>query len=142
MEKSKYLILFLLICIINFLPLNFINSYAYSSNLNIKNNCSTKASCVEDFWKLDNVDLGFSQLIDILENTPRVKIIEINDSYLHALSISRIFKFKDDIEVRKIKDSNKLQVRSQSRIGLYDFGVNKRRVETLRFRLIDIYKIS
>jgi len=142
MEKFKYLILVFLICLIYFLPLNLKNSYAYSNNLNIKNNCSIKASCVEDFWKLDNVDLGFSQLIDILENTPRVKIIEINDSYLHALAISRIFKFIDDIEVKKIKDSNKLQVRSQSRIGLYDFGVNKRRVDTLRFRLIDIYKIS
>ena len=32
-----------------------------------------------------------------------------------------------------------LRVKSKSRTGFYDLGVNKRRINTLHFRLIDIY---
>ena len=48
-------------------------------------------------------------------------------------------KFIDDREINNLNHDNIFQVKASSRLGIYDFGVNKRRVQTLRFRLIDIY---
>lgn len=62
------------------------------------------------------------------------KIVEQDDKsknkyYLHALFTSSVFKFIDDFEIRIDNMTHKLHIRSASRFGYSDFGVNKRRVE-------------
>ena len=106
---------------------------------NILGSCSNPNNCVFESWKVSNVDESFKELIGILKNTPRIKIININEDYLHALATSRVMKFIDDIEIKKSEENNTLTVKSKSRTGFYDLGVNKRRINTLHFRLIDIY---
>ena len=106
---------------------------------NILDACPKTNNCVFERWKVSNVDESFKELIEILKNTPRVKIINIKEDYLHALATSRVMKFIDDIEIKKSKKDNILEVKSKSRTGFYDLGVNKRRIKTLHFRLIDIY---
>ena len=120
------------------------NNYTFAIDSLIDNNiigaCSNQNNCVFESWKVTNADESFKELIDILKNTPRIKIINIKEDYLHALAISRVMKFIDDIEIKKSEEGNILKVKSKSRIGFYDLGVNKRRINTLHFRLIDIYK--
>ena len=53
------------------------------------------------------------------------------DSYLSATYMSKIFKFVDDVEIRHDKD-NIWHIRSASRVGYSDRGVNRKRVETIR----------
>jgi len=53
------------------------------------------------------------------------------DSYLSATYMSKIFKFVDDVEIRHDKD-NIWHIRSASRVGYSDSGVNRKRVETIR----------
>ena len=119
------------------------NKYTFAIDSLIDNNilgaCSNPNNCVFESWKVNNADEGFRELIDILKNTPRIKIINIKDDYLHALATSRVMKFIDDIEIKKSNKGNILKVKSKSRTGFYDLGVNKRRINTLHFRLIDIY---
>ena len=119
------------------------NNYTFAIDSLIDNNiigaCSNQNNCVFESWKVTNADDSFKELIDILKNTPRIKIINIKEDYLHALAISRVMKFIDDIEIKKSEEGNILKVKSKSRIGFYDLGVNKRRINTLHFRLIDIY---
>jgi len=122
----------------------FINiNYTFAIDSLIDNNilgaCSNPKNCVFESWKVTNADESFKELIDILKNTPRIKIISIEEDYLHALATSRVMKFIDDIEIKKAGKGNILKIKSQSRSGFYDLGVNKRRVNTLHFRLIDIY---
>lgn len=50
--------------------------------------------------------------------------------YLHATFRSRVFGFVDDLECRQ--DGDVVQVRSASRVGWWDMGANRRRVEKLR----------
>ena len=69
----------------------------------------------------------------------RDRIVSIEKNYIHAKATSRIMKFIDDIEIKNLNQDNIFQIKSSSRLGIYDLGVNKRRVQTLRFRLIDIY---
>lgn len=56
-------------------------------------------------------------------------IIKAENNYLAATFTSSLFKFVDDFELRLDNDGNKLHIRSASRLGYSDFGVNKRRVE-------------
>jgi len=56
-------------------------------------------------------------------------IIKEEPNYLAATFTSMIFRFIDDFEVRNDITHHSLQIRSASRTGYSDFGVNKRRVE-------------
>ena len=102
-------------------------------------NCKLITNCTFQNWKVDDSQKSFAELIQILKNTPRLKIIRKDKNYIYAIATSRIMKFVDDIEIRNLDKDNILQIKSSSRLGIYDLGVNKRRVQTLRFRLIDIY---
>lgn len=56
-------------------------------------------------------------------------ISSTDNHYLHATFTSRLFKFIDDFELRLDVANQKLHIRSASRTGYSDFGVNKRRVK-------------
>ena len=135
---------FFIFLVVIFLPVFINNQYTfaidYINDKNILGSCSNQNNCVFESWKVNNVDKSFKELIEILKNTPRVKIINIKEDYIHALVTSRIMKFIDDIEIKKSEKNNILEVKSNSRTGFYDLGVNKRRINTLHFRLIDIYE--
>jgi uncharacterized protein (DUF1499 family) len=60
------------------------------------------------------------------------KIQNERDGYLHATFTSRIFHFVDDVEFRLVAVDSRIHMRSASRIGYSDFGVNRKRMEQLR----------
>jgi len=62
--------------------------------------------------------------------------IAASADYLHATFRSRLFGFVDDLEVELRGAERVLAVRSASRIGRSDLGVNRRRVEALRAALV------
>ena len=66
---------------------------------------------------------------------PRTRVVTESDRYLHAEVRSKIFRFVDDLEILIMPDWE-LVVRSASRIGQGDMGVNVARVEELR-RLLE-----
>jgi len=53
------------------------------------------------------------------------------DNYLAAKYTSAIFRFVDDVEARLDEENNIIHLRSGSRVGYYDFGANRRRVEKI-----------
>ncbi|NRA01164.1 MAG: DUF1499 domain-containing protein [Myxococcales bacterium] len=66
---------------------------------------------------------------------PRTKIVTERDGYLHAECRSAVFGFVDDLELELRAADQTIAVRSASRLGVGDFGVNRRRVESLRQEL-------
>jgi uncharacterized protein (DUF1499 family) len=74
-------------------------------------------------------------LVDLIENMPRAKVVENQDKYLHAIFKSKIFGFVDDTEFLFDETRKVIHLRSAARLGYYDFGVNRRRVEMFRARL-------
>jgi uncharacterized protein (DUF1499 family) len=54
--------------------------------------------------------------------------------YLWATFTTPVMRFVDDVELRLDRAANVIQIRSASRVGNHDLGVNRRRVETLRER--------
>ena len=59
-------------------------------------------------------------------------IVLKQDSYLHATFTSKIFRFVDDFELRLDQDQNVIHLRSASRVGYSDLGVNRKRVEKFK----------
>lgn len=72
---------------------------------------------------------------ETVEAIPRTKITEATEAFLRAECRSLIFRFVDDLELELREDEGIIAVRSASRTGKSDFGVNRRRVERLRSAL-------
>lgn len=66
----------------------------------------------------------------LVSSQPRTRMIEVADRYLHAEITTPVFRFVDDLEF--LLGPAEIHVRSASRLGRADFGVNRRRVERLR----------
>ena len=93
------------------------------------NPCLNPLNCVFVQKEFENVDRTFSQLVAIAQKIPRTKVLESNDSYWKGVCRSMIFRFPDDLEIFKL--GNKIQIKSASRFGGGDLGVNGTRVGRL-----------
>jgi len=67
-----------------------------------------------------------------LGSLPRSQIVTVTDDYIHAECSSAFFGFVDDLELHLRPSQNSIAVRSAARLGHSDFGVNRKRVESLR----------
>jgi uncharacterized protein (DUF1499 family) len=65
-----------------------------------------------------------------IERLPRVAVIAETSEYLYAEFRTPLLRFVDDVEF--MKAGSVVHVRSASRLGRRDFGVNRRRVEEIR----------
>jgi len=52
--------------------------------------------------------------------------------YMHVTFTTPVFRYVDDVELRFDRAAGLIQIRSASRIGRSDFGVNRQRVERIR----------
>ena len=77
-------------------------------------------------------DEALGRLKQVLLNEPRTTIVTEEGGYLHAEVRSFLFHFVDDVEFTLDADRHVIHVRSASRTGYSDLGVNRRRVERLR----------
>ncbi|MCB1112905.1 MAG: DUF1499 domain-containing protein [Chlamydiales bacterium] len=71
----------------------------------------------------------------VIRTFPRTTIITQTDNYLHAEFRSKLFRFVDDVEFLYLPDQGIVQVRSASRVGYSDLGVNRKRIEEIRNRI-------
>jgi uncharacterized protein (DUF1499 family) len=71
-------------------------------------------------------------LRSIIESMPRTRIVAASPTALHAEFTSRIFRFVDDVDLQLDAAAHVVQIRSASRTGYSDWGVNRRRVEAIR----------
>ena len=68
-----------------------------------------------------------------VESMPRARVISADSHYLYAEFRSALLGYVDDVEFHY--DGSVIHVRSASRLGRRDFGVNRARVEELRKRI-------
>ena len=74
-----------------------------------------------------------AKLLTVLNGMARVKIVTSDPDRITAEFRSALFGFVEDV-VFQFGPSGAIQVRSASRSGYYDFGVNRERVEAIRAR--------
>jgi len=71
-------------------------------------------------------------LVKIIETTPRTRIISRTNDYVFAEYQSALMGFVDDVEFWFEPNAKIIHVRSASRLGYSDFGVNRARIEDVR----------
>lgn len=71
-----------------------------------------------------------------IERMPGASVIEQRDDYLYARFETKLLRFVDDAEFWYDPAAQAIQVRSASRLGRKDFGVNRARVEAIRAQLL------
>ena len=71
----------------------------------------------------------------IVEATPGATVVKTEPEYLYATFNTRLLKYTDDVEFWLDATKGVVQVRSASRLGRKDLGVNRARVEAIRAQL-------
>ncbi|EDL68163.1 DUF1499 domain-containing protein [Vibrio campbellii] len=101
--------------------------------------CGDKPNCVSTQdtraeYNLTPFTLTESTNIDAIEQValelPGAKTAVKEGNYLRIECTSKIMRFVDDLELKI--EGDQLIVRSESRVGYSDFGVNRKRAEQLR----------
>ena len=80
-------------------------------------------------------DVSIAEIKKVVEGMERTTIIEETDNYLYAEFKSKLMGYVDDVEFYRDRDAGVVQVRSASRLGKSDLGVNRKRVEEIRSKL-------
>ena len=109
-------------------------SASFASHIDLSN-CVEIAHCVREDWEVNSIDQPFKEIKEIIENSPRTEIVELDGDYIHAEVTSKWMKYVDDLEISFVPESSKLLVRSESRVGESDLGVNQKRVDLLKSKL-------
>jgi uncharacterized protein (DUF1499 family) len=82
-----------------------------------------------------SAEATMARLQAIVTAMPRTRIVAAQDDYLRAEFTTRWMKFTDDVEFWFDRGAGVVQVRSASRLGEGDHGVNRARVEAIRAAL-------
>jgi uncharacterized protein (DUF1499 family) len=114
-----------------------LSSCPASDNCVVSQNADPKHTIEPITYHLDRNQVR-ETLLKVLTVVPRTEVVEQTDNYIHALSKSRIFKFVDDVEFYLPPNESVIHLRSASRVGDSDFGVNRRRIEQIRLALRDL----
>jgi uncharacterized protein (DUF1499 family) len=75
---------------------------------------------------------AMADLKKVILGMKRARIVGEQGSYLHAEFTSALWRFVDDVEFYFDDAAKLIHVRSASRLGRSDLGVNRKRMEELR----------
>ena len=115
------------------------------TNLGVKNGrlapCKPSPNCVSS--QADAADRehyiaplvfrgSMQELRRAVESMARASVISAERNYLYAEFRTRLMRYVDDVELYYDEKQGLVHVRSASRLGRRDFGVNRNRIEALR----------
>ena len=97
--------------------------------------CPDSPNCVSSFetresHRIAPLEASLAQVRTQVLAMPGAKIIREQDGYLYAEFTTRLMGFVDDVEF--LEQDGLTHVRSASRLGQSDLGVNRKRIEALR----------
>ncbi|MGA1626734.1 MAG: DUF1499 domain-containing protein, partial [Prochlorothrix sp.] len=75
---------------------------------------------------------AIDRLKTIIGGLPRTAVIESTRNYLYVEFTSQLLGYVDDVEFLVDGKTKSVQVRSASRLGQSDLGVNRKRIEQIR----------
>jgi uncharacterized protein (DUF1499 family) len=109
-----------------------------------RNSVSSQAALYPDHPQRDYADIkplpvkagaaarSLQALAAVLQSMPGIRVVEQRADYLHAEAETPWLKFVDDLEFWLDPARGVIELRSASRLGREDFGVNRRRIEAIR----------
>lgn len=109
--------------------------------------CSWRPNCVSSYSSPEDkvhfiapivLPRPVDHLDELVEKIVRMKgsrVVKQEAKYVRFAFVSKVFRFIDDVELQLLDDGTTLHVRSASRVGYGDLGVNRKRVEAIRRRI-------
>ena len=105
--------------------------------------CPSSPNCVSSLAERDDqrvAALAFAgdpaaqipRLRALIEGLPRTRVVDSDTVSLHAEFTSLLLRFVDDVDFQLDAAAHVIDVRSASRTGYSDLGVNRRRIEEIR----------
>jgi uncharacterized protein (DUF1499 family) len=85
---------------------------------------------------------AWEELRKLIAEHDRIIITHESKTSLHAEATSLVLHFVDDIDAILDEAAGLIHIRSASRVGHSDFGVNRKRIEALRQQLRKIHVIA
>ena len=83
-------------------------------------------------------EAAFKALKTVVKSFKQSKVEQETDNYLYAEYTIPVVGFVDDVEFLLDKDTKVIHVRSASRLGESDLGVNRKRIETIRTKFAQL----
>lgn len=74
------------------------------------------------------------RLLNILSELKRYRVVKFEECFIQVEFTSSVFGFVDDVAFFFDDRKKIIHVKSASRVGIYDLGVNRRRIENIRKR--------
>lgn len=117
------------------------------SNLGVTNErlaeCPDTPNCVSTFAADDahrmepfpfseSAATALAKLKQVIEPMPGAKLVSVTERYVYAEFTSAVFRFVDDVEFLVDPAQKVIHFRSAPRVGRSDFGVNRKRMESVR----------
>lgn len=115
-------------------------------NLGVKENrlspCPSSPNCVssqidDEKHRIDPLPFtstpaeGMARLKKVVQGKERTTVVRETPDYLHA-EFRTFLGFVDDVEFHADESQKVIHMRSASRLGYWDLGVNRRRMESIR----------
>jgi uncharacterized protein (DUF1499 family) len=105
--------------------------------------CPDSPNCVSTYSKdkrhaIEPIKYSFTKdeaherLPQIISSFKNARVVVNEENYIHVEFTSRLFRFVDDVEFTFVDDEKMIHFRSASRVGSYDFSVNRKRMEKIR----------
>ncbi|SMF56609.1 DUF1499 domain-containing protein [Pseudobacteriovorax antillogorgiicola] len=108
--------------------------------------CPDSPNCVSSFAEteehkieplpiINNKAETLEKLKSIINSMPRTEVIQETDNYLYVEFTTFIMRYVDDVEFYIPDDESVVHVRSASRLGHSDMGLNRERIEAIRSQM-------
>jgi uncharacterized protein (DUF1499 family) len=125
--------------------------------LGLKNNlllsCPKSPNCVlsqasdakhkiRPIYYATSVEAAKEKLIKVIQSMDGTRIITQNKVYWHVEFTTPWLRFVDDVEFFFPVSEALIHLRSASRSGYWDFGVNRKRVEGIRSRFEELARVN
>ena len=78
---------------------------------------------------------AWAALRQVIDGMQRVKVVKSEPNYIYAEFSTKLMGYVDDTEFYLDENAGVIHVRSASRLGIGDFGVNRERIESIRAKL-------
>ena len=126
-------------------------------NLGLKNNlllpCPESPNCVlsqasdakhkiKPIYYATSVEAAKEKLIKVIQSMDATRIIKQDEVYWHVEFTTRWLRFIDDVEFYFPESEALIHLRSASRSGYWDLGVNRKRVEEIRSRFEELARVN
>ena len=98
----------------------------------VSSQLSDKTHAVAPLDYMGGAEAAMARVAAIIEAQEGARIVTRRADYLHAEYQSKLMGFVDDLELLADPAAHVIHVRSASRLGYSDLGVNRARVDALR----------